>query len=169
MGDQLRQVTLVCGPPCGGKSTYVTDHAKPDDLILCVDTLAQAEGSLVTHNHTGSHYGRAEKRFLELCRQVRSTQDVTAWVIRCAPEPQMRRDLAASVGATRSIVLLPNIQVAAARALERDPGSYQATWAAIRSWYARFRPGPFDEVRLVEADGSWRALEKTHAGVRQRR
>lgn len=163
-----RSVTLVCGPPCGGKSTYVVEHAAPGDLVLCVDTLAQVEGSLVSHNHTGSHYGRAEKRFLALCAEVRATAEVTAWVVRCAPEPHMRRDLTKQVGATRSIVLLPNIQVAAARALERDPGSYQATWTAIRSWYQRFRPGPFDEVRLTEADGTWRKLEEQHAGVRHR-
>jgi len=164
----VRRVTLVCGPPCGGKSTYVAEHATEGDLVLCVDTLAQAEGSTVEHNHTGSHYGRAEKRFLELCRQARSTPEITAWVVRCAPEPQMRRDLAASVGATRSIVLLPNIQVAGERAKARDGVDFPATWTAIRSWYQRFRPAPFDEVLLVQPDGTWRSLEQANAGVRHR-
>jgi 5-methylcytosine-specific restriction protein A len=164
-----RQVTLVCGPPCGGKSTLVTELALEGDLVVCVDLLAQAEGSKVEHNHEGRLYGRAERRFQVLCREVRDNPDVTAYVVRCAPEPRMRADLFHQVGATRSIVLLPNIQVAAERARQRDAASYPATWAAIRSWYGRFRPAPFDEVRLIEADGSWRPLEVAHAGVRHDR
>lgn len=154
-----RRVTLICGPPCAGKSTLVTQLAQEGDLVLCVDSLAQAEGSTVEHNHTGHFFGVAQKRFAELCRQVRDDPEAQAWVVRCAPEPYARRELAELVGATCSVVLLPNVQVVARRARERDLGTFPATHKAIRSWYQRFRPTPFDEIRLVEADGSWRPLE----------
>lgn len=140
-----RQVTLVCGPPCAGKSTFVTGHAQQGDLVLCVDEFAQAEGSPVEHNHTGHFYGLGQKRFTEACRQVRQIPDAQAWVVRCAPEPKARRDLAVVVGATRCVVLLPPIQVVGERAKQRDD-AYEATWAAIRSWYARYRPAYFDTV-----------------------
>lgn len=35
-----RSVTLVCGPPCSGKSTHVARHAQPGDLIVCFDQYA---------------------------------------------------------------------------------------------------------------------------------
>jgi 5-methylcytosine-specific restriction protein A len=141
-----RQVTLVCGPPCAGKSTFVTEHAQPGDLVICVDSLAQGEGSPVTHNHTGHFFGLGQKRFTELCRQVRQTPDVTAWVVRCAPEPAARRQLAVQVGATRCVVIVPPIQVVGVRAKERDGEQYTVTWAAIRSWFGRYRPAYFDET-----------------------
>lgn len=169
---RARAVTLVCGPPCGGKSSFVAQHSSPEDLVLCIDSLAQQAGSPVDHNHDGQLYGRATKRFNELIIQVREGADVTAWVIRCAPEAHLRRELAVAVKATRSIVLLPNIRVAIDRARLRDGEQAVATVAAVRAWYQRFRPAPFDEVMLVEADGSfkpWRTQGRDDAGVRHYR
>lgn len=36
------RVTLVCGPPGGGKSTYVQDNAGPSDVIVDYDRLVAA-------------------------------------------------------------------------------------------------------------------------------
>ncbi len=33
---------LVAGPPAAGKSTWIRDHAKPGDITIDYDTLAQA-------------------------------------------------------------------------------------------------------------------------------
>ena len=33
---------VVTGPPCGGKSTYVREHAKPGDFVIDLDRLALA-------------------------------------------------------------------------------------------------------------------------------
>lgn len=140
-----RQVILVCGPPCGGKSTFVVKNADPDDTILCIDTLAQRLGSPVTHNHTGSMYGNAEKHYWEMAGRIARHPTIHAWVLRCAPEPEERMRLAQAVRATQCVVLLPPIQVAATRARLRDadPG---ATIAAISSWYGRWHAAPFDRV-----------------------
>lgn len=38
-------LTVVTGPPCSGKSTYVREHAKPGDIVIDFDVLARALGS----------------------------------------------------------------------------------------------------------------------------
>jgi hypothetical protein len=35
-------IQIVTGPPCGGKSTYINDRAKPGDIIIDMDVLALA-------------------------------------------------------------------------------------------------------------------------------
>jgi hypothetical protein len=46
-------LTVVTGPPCSGKSTYVREHANPGDIVVDFDTIAQALGSPKPHDHTG--------------------------------------------------------------------------------------------------------------------
>ena len=42
---------VVTGPPCSGKTTYVSEHAQPGDIIIDFDALAQAFGAL-SRNYT---------------------------------------------------------------------------------------------------------------------
>lgn len=44
-------LTVVTGPPCSGKSTYVRGRAKPGDIVIDFDVLAQALGSPNPHDH----------------------------------------------------------------------------------------------------------------------
>lgn len=144
-GPRRRQVTIVAGPPCGGKSTFVTKNAQPGDIIVCLDTLAQQLGSQVTHNHTGSHFGRAQKAYDRLCAQVARHPSCTAWILRCAPSPLDRMELARAVRATHCVVLLPAITTCVNRARLRDLDP-SVTISAISSWYSRWSAAPFDRV-----------------------
>lgn len=44
-------LTVVTGPPCSGKSTYVREHAQPGDVVIDFDLLCQALGSPNPHDH----------------------------------------------------------------------------------------------------------------------
>lgn len=141
-----RQVTIVCGPPCAGKTTWVASHAAASDTILDVDTLAKLCGSDRDHGHEGRYYRDAQTEFWALCETVRIS-NVTAWVIRGAPDPQARKKLAKACGATRTIVLLPPRDVLHMRALERDTGvsgTAVDTMRAITKWHNRYKPARGD-------------------------
>lgn len=77
-------LTVVTGPPCSGKSTHVRTHAKPGDIVIDFDLMAQALGSHTPHDHTAQvrhvtiHARRAAiDAALTVCRQV----DV--WIVDC--------------------------------------------------------------------------------------
>lgn len=137
-----RQVTLVCGPPCSGKTTWVADHATPGDTILDIDVLAKLCGSSREHGHEGRHYRAAQTEYDALCEVVLASP-ATAWVIRGAPEPEKRRKVADACGATRTVVLLPSRDILHARALQRDdsePDTAGDTMRAITRWHRRYKP-----------------------------
>jgi AAA domain-containing protein len=141
-----RKVTLVCGPPCAGKTTWVADHAKPGDTVLDIDVLAKLCGSNREHVHEGRHYRAAQAEFDQLCDVVFAST-ATAWVIRGAPEADKRRALADRINATRVVVLLPSENVLHARALQRDdaePETAGDTLRAITRWHRRYTPARGD-------------------------
>lgn len=109
----MREVILVCGPPCAGKTTYVEQHAQPGDRVLDADVL-------------GEH---AMGRALD---EVASMTEGRAWVIRCCPGAGARGALAAQLQADRVVLLLPDTKELHARTKRRPkPG---AAWMAVRQW-----------------------------------
>jgi hypothetical protein len=79
-------LTVITGPPCGGKSTYASAHAMPGDIVIDFDLIAQALGSPVTHGH--------EKHIAEVAAAAWSTaitralEDVKSrqvWIVDTSP------------------------------------------------------------------------------------
>jgi 5-methylcytosine-specific restriction protein A len=128
-----RHVVLVCGPPCAGKTTYVQEHAEPDDLILDADDIARAAGSPAKWKHSQQYRDIAEQAMLNGIDQVASSTDTRAWIIRSLPSAQDRARLAAHIRADQVIVLTPDLDVLLARAKRRAPG----TRGTILRWLAR--------------------------------
>lgn len=110
-----RVVYLVAGPPCAGKSTYVRQRAKPGDLVLDQDVIGA-------------------RAMVAGLRQVAAMTSGTAWVIRCAPGPTRRAELAAQLRA-EVVLLRPDDAVLFARAAAR--ANPRRAIQAVRDWIRR--------------------------------
>lgn len=103
-------VTLICGPPCAGKTTYVRAHARPGDTVLDADVIGQ----------------RA------MAQALRKPLVGRVWVIRCCPGARARQVLARELNATDVVLLLPPTPVLMRRAARRaHPGRHVM---AVRAW-----------------------------------
>ena len=127
-------VTVVTGPPCSGKSTYVRQRARRGDVVIDLDRIALALTSEDTPHHEYDETIRA------LAIRVRETAvrailgaagQVTAWIVDSDPSPERRRQY--RIAGAELIALDPGIDVCLARASAERPA-----WVAdlIRSHYA---------------------------------
>ena len=133
-------ITLVCGPPCAGKTTLVDRIAKSDDLVLDFDRIAVLLGSPRRWLHPPEFVSAVER---QMAAQLAERGDAPAWVIRAAPRAAARERLAASLPA-RVWLLDPGLRECLVRARRRPHP--QLTAIEIRKWYRIYVPSPIDEV-----------------------
>ena len=123
-GDHvLRRV--VTGPPCGGKSTYVREHAEAGDLIIDFDDLVEAFG--------GKRY-EADGLIREAAVQARRSaievacvSEGTTWIIDTVHEDPFEED-------EEVIVIDPGFDACMERA--KAEGRPQSTIDGIENWYS---------------------------------
>lgn len=140
----IREVTLVTGPPCAGKSTFVALRAGKNDGVIDHDVIARRLGSGRRWGHRRQIREQAERLTLAAMDGVVQMTSGRAWVIRCAPEGPKRVELAAWLRATRVVVLLPPAELLRWRALQR--GDSYRTCRAISRWFERYTPAEVDEL-----------------------
>lgn len=125
-------LTVVVGPPCAGKSTYVRRTAAEGDVVVDYDAIARALGSPHAHDAprpVADCAFRAREAVVGRCME----RDYPAWVIHARPSPaQLRsyRDHGARV-----VLLDPGVDECLRRC-EAD-GRPAGTAERIRDWYER--------------------------------
>lgn len=147
-------VTLVAGPPCAGKSTYVRAESLASDLVVDYDSLAAAlrvDGR--RYEHLDSHRPFVcEARDAVLDRLVLGNHGVRrVWVMATAAKRSVREQYRRRYGAAVVVVWAPE-EVCLRRAMGERP---QAWWGHVRSWFDGYEPDSRDDVvkRLELAGG----------------
>lgn len=128
-------ITLVCGPPCSGKTTWVREHAQPGDLIVDWDAIAQALGSPHPWQHPAALTPFiAEARDAVIARLDRTHDLTAAWLIATAPRHADRQRLAPHAHVT----LLATPEEECLRRARRDARP-AGTMDAIEAWWRTYR------------------------------
>lgn len=151
-------LTVVTGPPCAGKSTYVDAHRQPGDVVIDFDRIAVALGADTLHTVTTTPDGLAHatptshvdwstsSAHRTLARDIRARLVRTliadmkrdgptgygVWLVDAAPKGWQRTEYR-RVGAA-IVDLDPGREVCHVRA--RDAGRSVATHGEIERWYA---------------------------------
>lgn len=92
-GEELAvRVVLVTGAPCSGKTTYVTQHKGPEDVVVDYDALCVALGSGDSHDHPRAVRRLATVARDAVLRRIGSGRGLrgTAWVIATDPDEGLR-------------------------------------------------------------------------------
>jgi predicted kinase len=148
------RISVVIGPPCAGKSTYVKKVRLPGEVVVDYDEIARALGSVVPHQCTG---GIREVAFAvrdAAIRRVLQGLKVQAYIIHTAP--RQASVMLYKHKKAEFILIDPGIDVCLERAKERE----KETAEIIRKWYAS-PPAVIAEMNLTATDSSQAKIQAT--------
>ena len=127
----MAAITVVVGPPCAGKSTYVAAQKAAGDVVVDFDHLARALGSTEAHAAPEPVRAVAFAARKAAIKTVLDGVDAPAWIIHTNPWPGQ---LATYESAGADVVVLdPGLEECLARAA--SDSRPEGTEDAIRQWY----------------------------------
>ncbi len=132
----MKNVYLIYGAPCSGKTTYALEHAKPSDLIVDVDRICQAISINDLYDkpeHIVDAAMSVRNNLIQYIEEDKSFND--AYIIGGYPRRQYRQSLANRLHA-RTILIDTDIETCLARSAKR-PNGYEDI---IRQWFEDFEP-----------------------------
>lgn len=101
-------VTLVCGPPASGKSTYVDMHKGPSDLVIDLDVIASGMAGTTLHAWGAKWLGSAVRKRNDMIGAL-SKPDAKryerAWLVVAEPNAEHRQWWADMLGCDKVVVV----------------------------------------------------------------
>jgi hypothetical protein len=125
---------LITGPPAGGKTTWARQHARPGDIVVDLDAIAQAlTVGPETHRHEPHVLRCAQRaRSVAVDEALKHAAHVDVYVVHTLPPPQAMARYAEH--GAQVVTCDPGREVVEARVAEmRPPG----TRTVVARWYAQ--------------------------------
>ena len=134
-------LTIVTGPPAGGKSTYVREHAAPGDLVVDLDTIAANLSGHGAHDWPSKWLSAAlnERNRTLGSLATRDPSTGCAWFIIGAPTPDERQWWAKKLHPREVIVLETSIDTCMQRIRQATDRRRERTDDAASKWWAGYQ------------------------------
>jgi len=147
-------LTIICGPPASGKSTYAKEHAGPYDVVIDLDAILCGLSGRPMHTfHTAETQAWIEralrKRNAILAYLSRTPRWRAAWFIVSAAKADRRDYWCKKLQPREIVVLKPTIDVIAERAAQDGGRDQRRTIASAEAWLRDYMPRAGD--RIIEA------------------
>ena len=160
-------LTIVCGPPCAGKTTYVHTHKQAKDTVIDIDSIMAIICPGYVHWQEGESkqfLNRAIRMRNEMLGSLSRQSRYAAWFIVAAPTAQERAWWARKLGGT-VVLLHPGVDECKRRAIMRGtPKAIEGIdkWEnrATLPWQAKLERGVDVNGIPVSPDHPWNKNRK---------
>ena len=97
--SEYKNITIVSGPPCSGKNTYVKNNKNRGDVVWDFDKIHSALSDESTHNHI-----EQVRKYIFSMREtfyndLQNENELKVWIINSSPIKSVRNELAEKLNA----------------------------------------------------------------------
>ena len=143
-------VTIICGPPASGKSTYAKQHAGPYDLIIDLDEIIRViSGGKALHDWDVNRWLNPAmlKRNAILSHLSRRPRYRAAWFIVGEPTGQKRQWWSDRLKPVEVVVLLASADQCLAQAsIDQDSRDLNRLKGVVADWWSTYTPRAADRA-----------------------
>jgi len=133
-------IRVITGPPCGGKSTFVTENALPGDIVIDMDLIASA---LMVDDIEPHDYPDEVRQIARSARKVAVKQALrvgqvsrrNVWIVHTSPDAEWQRIY--RLHNARTTQVDPGRDECLRRLSDRPATQHVRTKRVIDDWYAR--------------------------------
>ena len=152
----MAPVTLVCGPPGSGKTTYVREHARPGDLIVDVDALWSAVSGLDWYDKPDALLPFVLAAREALIRRLAQANSIRhAWVITAGASSYDRDQYARRIGAHVVVLEVDADECLRRIATDARREARGSVWPGlVRDWWRDYQPRDGDERVIATAEAN---------------
>jgi 5-methylcytosine-specific restriction protein A len=147
-------LTMICGAPGSGKSTYIEKHRGENDILIDIDAILQdLSGDVVRTQERRDRY--LLDAFMERNRRLSAladeTRPIAAWFIIGAPKPSMREAWAKQLSPVAVVVMetAPHVCIERINAAPQRAPTARGMVNGVRTWWDRYERSDIDTLRLV--------------------
>jgi len=133
-------IRVITGPPCGGKSTFVTENALPGDIVIDMDLIASAMvvDSTDTHDYSNEVRQiarRARKVAVKEALRIGQVSRRNVWIVHTSPDSEWQRIY--RLHNAKITEVDPGRDECLRRLADRPATQHVLTKRVIDDWYAR--------------------------------
>ena len=147
-------LTIVCGPPASGKSSFVAEHAASDDVVIDLDMIASRLARSTLHGWGRSWLRAAVEERNRQLLGLGASNAPAAWFIIGQPEAPLRQWWCDQLN-PRRVVVLETPAAVCVRRIHADPdrrARLRPAITAVERWWQAYGRRRGDEImRLTHA------------------
>lgn len=147
-GEAVAPVTIVCGPPAAGKTTFVRERKRWGDAIADRDALTAAISGLDPHEKPATLRPHVKRTWDALLKSFeKKSQSYRCWIIATLPKRDERAALARRFDA--GVIVLETPLVVCLQRIAADPARAKKVedWDKIVSrWWKDYQPDAGDTI-----------------------
>lgn len=133
-------IRVISGPPCAGKSTFVTENALPGDIVIDMDLIASAMMVDAVESHDYPDEVRqiarsARKVAVKEALRVGQVSRRNVWIVHTEPDMEWGRIY--RMHNARVTVIDPGRDECLRRLADRPSTQHVRTKRVIDDWYSR--------------------------------